>query len=129
MKLWNVLFLIFFIVILTIFFLGSIIFLISKASVLIQQSTPFSPLDDNLQIENTERCSDSDGGIFFDKKGEVSFKQKFIFFEFNSKLEDRCNGNQLTEYYCLEGEDVIGHGVVECSDDCIDGACFEIFID
>ena len=97
--------------------------LVSKVSVLSQKSIniKYSPLEDNIYVKNSAECFDSDEGIFFTKKGEVSYEFKFIFLRFNDKVSDECNGNELTEYYCSDNN--IVRGIVLCPNKCDDGAC------
>ena len=115
------------VIVFSLLFLGGIFFFFSKASVMLQQSMPLSPLEDNILIKTIEGCTDSDGGIFFHEKGEVDFFRRVLFFNFPIKVEDRCQDNELTEYYCTEGG--LGKGVVECERKCEEGKCVEIFSD
>ena len=115
------------VIVLSLLFLGGIFFFFSKASVMLQQSMPFSPLEDNVLIKTIPGCTDSDGGIFFHEKGEVDFSRRVLFFNFPIRVEDSCQDNELTEYYCTEGG--LGKGVVECEQKCEEGKCVEIFSD
>ncbi len=96
--------------------------LISKIFVSIQESVQFSPLENNIQIENTEECSDTDNGIFFNKEGKSSYYLNLLFLKWRVNANDKCNGNELTEYYCGEQE-YLGKGVIMCEKGCINGAC------
>ena len=85
-------------------------------------SIELSPLEDNVLVEDSEGCSDSDGGIFFSNKGKASYKFKFLFFSiFSREVIDECDGNELSEYYC--STDGIVRGVFSCEGGCLDGAC------
>ena len=101
----------------------SVFILAYKMLAALQTSLSFSPLENNVPLDNTERCSDTDKGIFFNNKGEVSYDQHFLFVSWSSNFKDSCSGNELTEYYCSEG-DSVGRGVILC-DKCVDGACVQ----
>lgn len=98
----------------------------SKILLLSQSKIPLSPIEDNVYIANSEACADSDNGVYFDNRGEVSFKQSIFFnlFKFNMNFADICNGNELTEYYCGGDGDLIS-GIIECEFGCNEGACVE----
>ena len=83
----------------------------------------FSPMEDNIMIADKEWCSDSDGGIFTLNKGTLFLKQKLLFFNFDVKLEDKCAGNNLVEYYCTDKKNVAGQSITKCSNACRNGAC------
>lgn len=123
MKFINFVFTLFIVIIFAILILWGVMFLVSKASVILQQSTPFSPFEDGVDVVNNENCTDGDGGVFSSEKGEVSHIQKFLFFRWASVIQDECNGDLLTEYYC--SQDGIGSGVFECEAGCVEGKCIE----
>jgi hypothetical protein len=121
MKIRSIIFLITFVVFFAAMVLWGVSFLVSKASLIIQQSTPLSPLEDEVLIENSESCIDSDGGVFFDRKGRVSYLRGFLFLKWSSDAVDSCKGNILTEYYCA-GEQ-LKSGNSECGGGCFEGRC------
>lgn len=101
----------------------SVMFFLSNIFIASQQGLRLSPFEDNVKVENTNLCTDSDNGIYFKEKGKVLFQKRFFLFNWESQVEDRCNGATLTEYYCVNKENVVGMGLVDCEKSCIDGAC------
>lgn len=90
----------------------------------------FHPRDGTI-INNSERCSDSDNGIFFYVNGTVSYD--FMFNKFGDKTyllnyADRCyRGNLLIEYYCRFGVPV--PTLTLCDKGCKNGACVKTCVD
>ena len=65
-------------------------------------------------------CTDSDGGVNYDEKGEVIIDSELVGLDY-------CKSNSLTlvEYYCVE--DGVGVDNYDCANFCSDGACVETF--
>jgi hypothetical protein len=121
MKLINLFLIVGLILVLGFLFLSGVKFIINKSSTALSAiEINESPLQEGV-IDNSEVCSDSDGGVFFFDKGEVSFDTGFLFFNWKTEVSDKCDGNVLLEYYCSVGGAV--NGRVECENGCFDGAC------
>lgn len=105
------------------FFVVGLVFYTGKLFVSFLKAIPLSPLDDNTLIENLESCSDSDGGIVFFERGEILYAHKFLAWDWQSNLMDKCNGNKLVEYYCQSNGAV--KGIVKCENGCEDGRCMK----
>jgi hypothetical protein len=103
---------------------GTMVFLLGKAFDVFNSSVEFSPLEGDVKVDNTEYCSDSDGGIFFEDKGEINLKRSFLFWDWGVKLEDKCEDKILTEYYCVNSKERYGKGELECEVGCFNGGCF-----
>ena len=122
-SLFSFLFILFFVVLLGLFVLG-IVFYLSSNFNLFYSSIELSPLEGEIFVDDSVECRDSDGGIFFNERGEVNYKQEFIFFDFDRVVVDKCNGDELSEYYCSDG--VVVEGIVYCDGGCVDGTCLEL---
>ena len=48
-------------------------FFLSNIFIASQQGLRLSPFEDNVKVENTNLCTDSDNGIYFKEKGKVLF--------------------------------------------------------
>jgi hypothetical protein len=103
----------------------AVTFFMSKIFVISQQAVPLSPspLEDRVYVLNSDECGDSDGGVFFMRRGKVNFVRSIFFIKWTSRVEDNCSGEELTEYYC--GEEGIARGVVQCENGCQEGKCVE----
>ncbi len=123
MRLLAVFLLIGFIIVFGFFFVTGIKFLFFRASVMLHEKIPFSPLESEFSIANKDNCRDSDGGIFIQRKGIVSYEERFLFFKFKIDSIDRCLGKQLEEFYCSEKGRIVS-SIVRCEEDCFEGACY-----
>ncbi|MFA5856699.1 MAG: hypothetical protein WC867_05040 [Candidatus Pacearchaeota archaeon] len=79
-----------------------------------------------MSVADNSHCSDSDGGKYYFKKGENIVDLWGVNGNKHS-IQDRCLGNVLHEYYCLEdltyyGE-YWGRDIFTCPGSCLDGAC------
>lgn len=122
MKWWGLLVSVLFLASLMGFILWMVYSFASNVFMAVRQSVPLSPLEDNVKIDDTRECSDSDGGIFLNKKGTVTYKTGILFLKWYVDISDECNGNELTEYYC-GGENYFTKGVVTCEKECAEGRC------
>lgn len=122
MKWWGLIIFVLFLV----FIMGSLLWgvysLVSKVFASVRQSMPLSPLEGDIRIENTNECSDTDGGIFFLEKGKITYKMWFLFLKWRVDISDECKGDELIEYYC-GGENSFTKGVVSCEKGCVEGKC------
>ncbi|MBU3907300.1 MAG: hypothetical protein KKA64_03545 [Nanoarchaeota archaeon] len=67
------------------------------------------------------KCSDSDGGKNYDVYGEITLKYSYRNRQNTQTFKDRCNKNQLLEYYCKNNN--LALAVYKCLDGCENGAC------
>jgi hypothetical protein len=72
------------------------------------------PVDMN-QVHNSNKCTDSDGGVNYYLQGNLEWTTQ------NFKTADKCDGNTLTEYYCYG--DMYQEKKFFCEGGCINGAC------
>jgi hypothetical protein len=122
MKKGSVFVMIIMIVVFVVVLAGGVLLFFANVFSGLYESVEFSPLEDKVFILNTEKCFDGDAGIFFNEKGRVYYKRGFLI-EWETVNEDKCEGNGLIEYYCVD--DGLGVGVVNCESGCSDGACLD----
>jgi len=66
-------------------------------------------------------CSDSDSGKNYDVYGEVTLKYSYRGRQTTQTFKDRCQKNQLLEYYCKKNN--LALAVYKCPTGCENGAC------
>ena len=82
----------------------SVMFFLSNIFIASQQGLRLSPFEDNVKVDNTDLCTDSDNGIYFKEKGKKVRKGEITnFVSFDLDPNKWSSGNFEARVWLTEG--------------------------